>query len=198
MIGSITIGEYTLNKLKNDKSKRKGVRKLNGNMLLVYSVLKYNGNSLFREEILKEINNVFSERKLGTVLKELVEFGYIEEKFVNRKKYYKIIEEKTKDSKVPLSYEITQECIKGSITTNEYSLYCYMKYLEYNKIRMNRFYKGNALEITQDDLARELKISRNRISQMITNLKANKMLSISKIKVDNKNIIEKNIYSFNL
>ena len=78
-----------------------------------------------------------------------------------------------------ISYSATYECIKGSISTEEYELYCYMRYLHNKEQRENpKALKGNLFRINQEDLAKDLNVTQGRISQMIDNLIDEKLLSI--------------------
>ena len=186
----IKLSENSVNKSKNKKSKRKGVRKMNGNMLLVYSVLKNHFDGLYKEELEKELTYKSKRKKIERValsnptliktLKELEENKFITIETINRKKLYKCIPERVKEEcTFVISYSATYECIKGNISTEEYELYCYMRYLHNKEQRENpRALKGNLFRINQEDLAKDLNVTQQRISAMISNLIDEKLLSI--------------------
>lgn len=196
------MAECTVSKAKNKKSKRKGVKKMNGNMLLIYSILKNHIDGLYKEEIVEEItyngevigkdeatgkrtkvkiNNVaLSNPTLIKTLKELEDNGFITVETINRKKFYKLNKERSKEEcKFIISFSATYECIKGFISTEEYELYCYMRYLHHKEQRENpNALKGNLFRINQEDLARELGVTQQRISKMINKLIDEKLLSL--------------------
>lgn len=186
----IEMAECTISKVKNKNSKRKGVRKMNGNMLLIYSILKNHNDGLFKDEIVKEITYKSKRKKVEKValsnptliktLKELEENKFISVETINRKKFYKLNKERSKEEcKFIISFSATYECIKGNISTEEYELYCYMRYLHNKEQRENpNALKGNLFRINQEDLAKDLGITQGRVSQMIDNLIDEKLLSI--------------------
>lgn len=187
---SIRMTENTISKSKNKKSKRKGVKKMNGNMLLIYSVLKNHSEGLYKEELIKEITYksrkkkiekcIFSDKTLRTTLQELEANGFIEVTTIDRKKFYKLKAERVKEELTfDISCAATYQCIKGEITPEEYELYCYMRYLNNKQQREQvKSLKGNLLRVNQDDLAKDLGVTQGRISQMIENLLDEKLLSI--------------------
>ena len=201
----VILDSRDINKIqnKNKKNKRGGLKKMNGEMALIYTILKKHHEGLFREEILEAItyrpvkdkpivvaNNlepkeivyrVFSDRKLGTVLKELVENGFITEEPKGNKKFYKIKQRTLKEEhKIILSYGATDKVIEGDITTSEYELYLYMKYLNHmENLEGNTINKRtDILRVNQEDLAKDLGITQGRIAQMISNLLAERLLLI--------------------
>ena len=186
----VKLSENSVNKSSNKKSKRKGVRKMNGNMLLVYSVLKNHFDGLYKEELEKELTYKSKKKKIERValsnptliktLKELEENKFISVETINRKKLYKCIPERVKEEcTFTISYSATYECIKGNISTEEYELYCYMRYLHNKQQREDTTaLKGNLFRMNQKEIAEGLKITQGRVSQMIDNLIDEKLLSI--------------------
>lgn len=186
----VKLSENSVNKSSNKKSKRKGVRKMNGNMLLVYSVLKNHFDGLYKEELEKELTYKSKKKKIERValsnptliktLKELEENKFISVETINRKKLYKCIPERVKEEcTFTISYSATYECIKGNISTEEYELYCYMRYLHNKQQREDTTaLKGNLFRMNQEDIAKGLGITQGRVSQMIDNLIDEKLLSI--------------------
>ena len=98
--------------------------------------------------------------------------------------------------KIRISYASACECIKGDITTSELELYCYMKYL--NKVTPpKRGQSLNTIQVNQEDLARDLGVTQQRISEMIQNLLDEKLLSIDyRAKSRNTNFMY-NVYLLN-
>lgn len=184
----INLAEQTTKYLK--RSSRKGKKQMNGNQILVYSILKCHSDGLFKEELEKELTYKSRKKKINRValsnptliktLKELEENKFIEVELVGRKKLYKVKETK---NKIELTYNVSFaaafECVKGNISTDELRLYNYMRYLHNKEQRENpKAIKGNILQITQRDLAKDLDITQGRISQMIDNLLDEKLISI--------------------
>ena len=199
----VILDTRAVDKVKNKKSKRKGVKKMTGDMLIIYTILKKYHEGLYREEILKAItynpaknkpflkeNNleevlefrVFQDRKLGNVLKELVDNRFITEERIGNKKFYKIKEKELKEEhKLSISYGATDKVIEGDITTSEYELYCYMKYLNHMQHLQegkNIYNRTDILRVNQKDLAEDLGVTQGRISQMIENLVRERLLLI--------------------
>ena len=139
----------------------------------------------------------FSDKTIRTTLKQLEENGFIEVSTINRMKFYKLKPNRVSENlKIRISYASACECIKGDITTSELELYCYMKYL--NKVTpTKRGQSLNAIQVNQEDLARDLGVDRVRITQMIQNLLDEKLLSIDyRAKSRNTNFMY-NVYLLN-
>lgn len=178
----ITVNETTMKTLK--KSNRKGVKIMEGNDLVIYSILKNHNDGLYKDEIIKELTYKkkcrFSKPTIIKALKNLEDNGFIEIEIVGKKKMYKLT--KTRN-KVELTYNIslsaTYECIKGNITTEELRLYNYIRYLHHKEQRENpKALKGNLFQMTQRDMAKEFGVTQQNISLMINNLLEEKILSI--------------------
>ena len=187
---TIRMSENIVKKVQNKKSSREGVVKMNGNMLVIYALLKNHSDGLYRDEILSELqydskrNKVnhccMSNPTLTKTLKELEENKFITVETIDRKKFYTLNKERVKEEcTFIISMAATYECIKGNITFEEYELYCYMRYL-HNKIQREdpKAEKGNILRINQEDIAKKLNISRERVTQMIKSLLEEKLLTI--------------------
>lgn len=172
------------------KNSRKGVKNMNGNQLLIYSILMCHADGLYRDEIVKELTYKDRKLKKTTValskptltktLKELQDNQFIEVETVGKKKLYKIKEIRSKiDLMYNISYAAAYECIKNNITKEELRLYNYMRYLHNKEQRENpKALKGNILQINQIDLAKEFGVAQQRISLMINHLLDEKLLSI--------------------
>ena len=203
----ITMNETHMSKLKH--SKRKGVKIMKSNDLLVYSILKLHDDGLYKEEILKELtytkkkvvkNVTMSDKTLRETLKSLEDNGFIVIDIQAKgKKLYKVVGTRNKIELTYLvSYSAMFECIKGNITTEELRLYNYMRYLHHKEQRENtKALKGNLFQINQLDLAKELGVTQGRISQMIENLLDEKLLSIWYRQSSKNNGFEYNVYRLN-
>ena len=178
----LTLCETQARSLKN--SDRKGVKVMKGNDLLLYGILKNHSDGLYREELIKEMTFegkcLFGEKPLSTALGNLEENGFIEVKFIDRKKIYKLKDIRNKiELTYNISYGATYECVKRNISTEELRLYNYMRYLHHKQQREDpKALKGNLFQFTQIDLAKEFGTTQGRISQMITNLLDQKILGI--------------------
>ena len=188
----LTIPNRDIKLITNSRRKRKGVKcmkYLNGNMIVIYTVLMNHKRGLYKHELMEELTYKseakgvepichFSDKTIRTTLKQLEENGFIEVSTINRSKFYKLKPNNVSENlKIRMSYARTYECIKGNITTSELELYCYMKYL--NKVTpTKRGQSLNAIQVNQEDLARDLGVDRVRITQMIQNLLDEKLLSI--------------------
>ena len=173
----------------NSRRKRGKVKFMNGNMIVVYTVLMNHRKGLYRNELVEELSYrerdddklkcCFSDNTITKTLNELHVNGFIDITTEGRRKFIKLKSNRvSEDLKIRISYASTYECIKGDITPTELELYCYMKYL--NKITpRKRGEAENALTVTQDELARDLGVDQSRIAQMISNLLGRKLLSIN-------------------
>ena len=172
------------------KNTRKGVKNMNGNQLLVYSILKCHADGLYRDEIIKELSYknkklkidrvALSKNTLTKTLKELEENQFITVETVSKKKLYKVKETRNKaDLTYNISYAAAFECVKGFISTEELRLYNYMRYLHNKEQRENsKALKGNILQVNQADLGKALGVTQQRISKMIESLLNEKLISI--------------------
>ena len=173
----------------NSRRKRKGVKFMNGNGIVIYTVLMNHKKGLYRNELVEELSYrdrdddelkcCFSDNTITKTLNELHVNGFIDITTEGRRKFIKLKSNRvSEDLKIRISYASTYECIKGDITPTELELYCYMKYL--NKITpRKRGEAENALTVTQEELARDLGVDQSRVAQMISNLLGRKLLSIN-------------------
>lgn len=206
----ITLNETNTSKLKH--STRKGAKVMNGNELLIYCLLFNHNDGLTREEITQELtyvkkkkvqNIVMSERTLKTTLKSLEENDFIEViKGNTRAKIPNLYKLKSDRSKIELRYNVsisaTYECIKGRISTEEFRLYNYMRYLHHKEQRENiGALKGNLYQINQTQLAKDFGVTQQRISQMIESLLEEKLLSIWYRQQSKNNGFEYYVYRLN-
>ena len=184
-------------------SKRKGVKVMESNDLLVYCILKNHSDGLYRDEIIKDMTYKkkcrFSKDTLTKALSNLEDNGFIKVELIGKKKLYKI---NTTRSKVELTYNVsygaTYECIKGAISTEELRLYNYMRYIHNYTQRNNpNALKGNLLQVNQVDLAKDLGVTQSRVSQMINNLLEEKILGVWYRQASKNNGFDFNIYRLN-
>ena len=204
----IQFNEKDISKIK--KNNRRGAKTMKANDLLVYSVLKLHNDGLYRNELEKELTYksrkksiekvALSKNTLTDALKSLEQNGFITvEVQAKNKKLYKIIDStSTIDMTFNISYSATMECIKGSIATEEYKLYCYMRYLHHKEQREEpKALKGNLFQVNEVELAEPFGVTQQRISQMIINLVDEKLLSMWYRQESKNNGFIYNIYRLN-
>lgn len=177
----LNISETDMKHLK--KSNRKGVKVMDGNDLVIFSVLKNHSDGLLREDIIAELTYreecLFSKNTLTKSLKNLEQNNFITVETVGKFKLYKIKETKSKvELKYLISYGATYECIKSNISTEELRLYNYIRYVHHREQRENpKALRGNLFQMSQKDIAKEFGVTQQRISQMIDNLLREKIIS---------------------
>lgn len=204
----LKIPDRDLLKIKNSRIKKKGKKYMNGNMLIIYSILLRHNKGLFKDELTEELTYknpekgikakcCMSDKTIRTTLKELEENGFIVVTTIDRKKFYKAKPNYVKDDmKTEISYLAALQCIKGCISTQELELYCYIKYL--NKMAPKK--KGQdpySIYINQEGLANVLGIDQSRISKMIKNLLNEKLMSIDYRSKSSNNNFMYNVYLLN-
>lgn len=166
-------------------SKRKGARKMLSNDLMLYGILKNHREGLYRAEIEKELTYrgtvCLSKPTLTKALQSLENNGFVEVTTEERgKKFYKLKEIRTDiDLTYNISFGATYEAIKGNISPDELKLYQYMRYLHNKQQREDsKALKGNLFQFNQDKLADDLGLTQGRVSQMISNLLFEKIISV--------------------
>ena len=204
----LKIPDRDLLKIKNSRIKKKGKKYMNGNMLIIYSILLRHNKGLFKDELTEELTYknpekgieakcCMSDKTIRTTLKELEENDFIVVTTIDRKKFYKAKPNYVKDDmKTEISYLAALQCIKGCISTQELELYCYIKYL--NKMAPKK--KGQdpySIYINQEGLANVLGIEQSRVSQMIKNLLNEKLMSIDYRSKSSNNNFMYNVYLLN-
>lgn len=197
----LTVSETAMKALK--KAKRKGVKCMEGNDLVIYGILKLHNKGLYRDELVKELTYKkkcrFSEPTITKALKNLADNGFIEVETVGKKKMYKLVNTR---NKVGLTYNIsfaaTFECVKGNITSEELRLYNFMRYLQHKEQRENpKALKGNLFQMTQRDIAKAFGVDQQRISLMVNNLIDEKLMSIWYRQTSNNNGFDYYVYTLN-
>lgn len=204
----LKIPDRDLLKIKNSRIKKKGKKYMNGNMLIIYSILLRHNKGLFKDELTEELTYensekgieakcCMSDKTIRNTLKELEENDFIVVTTIDRKKFYKAKPNHVKDEmKTEISYLAALQCIKGCISTQELELYCYIKYL--NKMAPKK--KGQdpySIYINQEGLANVLGIDQSRISKMIKNLINEKLMSIDYRSKSSNNNFMYNVYLLN-
>ncbi|HZK00424.1 MAG TPA: hypothetical protein VFC79_10465, partial [Tissierellaceae bacterium] len=179
----ITMTESHTRYLKH--SKRKGARKMLSNDLMLYGILKNHREGLYRAEIEKELTYrgtvCLSKPTLTKALQSLENNGFVEVTTEERgKKFYRLKEIRTDiDLTYNISFGATYEAIKGNISPDELKLYQYMRYLHNKQQREDsKALKGNLFQFNQDKLADDLGLTQGRVSQMISNLLFEKIISV--------------------
>lgn len=177
----LNVSETDMKHLK--KSSRKGAKVMDGNDLVLYSILKNHNDGLTREDIISELTYkgecLFSKNTITKALKSLEENNFITVESIGKFKFYKIKDSRSKiELKYLISYGATYECIKGNISTEELRLYNYMRYLHHKEQRENpKALKGNLFQMNQSDIAKEFGVTQQRVSQMIESLLREKIVS---------------------
>lgn len=202
----ITIAESQARHLK--ASNREGAKVMNGNELLVLGILKNHADGLTRLELTKELT--YTDRKANTTTVALCEKTLKEtlkklkaDSFIgsttDKAPIYKVNEPRTPiELTYKISYGATYEAVKGRISTEELRLYNYMRYIHHKDQRINtKALKGNLLQVTQSELAKDLGVTQVRISQMIDSLLCEKIISIWHRQKSKNNGFEFNIYRLN-
>lgn len=184
------------------KSTRKGVKNMNGNMLVIYSLLNRYTEGLYKSELEELLayeirctdkektvitGNFMNSATLVKTLQELEENDFIEVATIDRKKFYKLKEVKSKPEYTYfISMGATFECIKGFISTDELRLYNYLKYLYNMELRKDpKKANDRIIRINQEELAKDLGVTQGRISQMIDSLRRDKILTSTYNQVKN-------------
>lgn len=177
---------------------RKGAKVMKGNQLFIYNVLLNNKDRELNVDEITELitykrrnkvkNIAMSEKTLRDTLKDLLENDYISVVKGNAragvKDKYKVNTVRCKvDKEYTISYFATLAVIWGVISTEDLRLYAYMRYKQDLLVKEGKA-KGNILRINQDDLAKDLGVTQQRISDMIDGLLESKILDIWETKVN--------------
>ena len=191
------------------KSKAKGGKAMNGNELLIYTILLNNADGLSRTELLEELtytkkkvvkNVAMSKNTLTKTLNELEENGFIQiiVGLRNSKLYIPIITKSKENLTYQISYGAIRDVVRGNISPTELRLYFYMRYLHNKEQRENpKALKGNLAYFDQRELAKELGTTQGNISDMIDNLIDEKLLGIWYRQTSKNNGFDYNIYRLN-
>ena len=185
---------------------RKGAKMMKANDLFIYSVLlNYKSKELTKEDILNLITDkttkkaAMSEETLRKTIVSLLDNNYIEVikgvKKLGISDRYKINEVRCSiDKQLKLSYFCTLAVIWGKMTIEEYRLYTHMRYKHHLEQQEGKS-KGNIFRINQEELAKDLNVTQQRISDMINGLLRSGILDIWEIK---KNDLGMEYYTYRL
>lgn len=177
--------------------KRKGAKMMKANDLFIYSVLLNNkGKELTKDDITYLITDKTTEKvamsseTLRKTLVSLIDNGYIEViKGVKRlgiADKYKVNEVRCGiDKELKISYFCTLAVIWGKMTIDEYRLYTHMRY-KHHLEQLEGKAKGNIYRINQIELAEDLGLTQQRISDMINGLLKSGVLDIWEVKKNEK------------
>lgn len=191
--GEIIEMEYKL--CKKLEPQRKDILQLKGNHLLIICILKNNPEGMRTNKIIDELTYngkcSLSHTILDKVLKELIQNSYITKIHKNQENdeddMYKINPIKCKDiDKFSLSYFAVLGVIKGNITSEDFKIYCYLRY------RKNR-----GLNLVQEKIADELGMTQQSISKHIKRLTNEKYLEVVHEKNKDSHQYDINIYKIN-
>ncbi|HBF2507808.1 TPA: hypothetical protein KN164_003981, partial [Clostridioides difficile] len=179
---------------------RKGVKIMTGNQLFIYNVLLNNKDRELNIDDIMELitykrkkkvkNIVMSEKTLRETLKELQHNDYITKtKGVTKlgiKDTYNVKEVRCNiDKQYTISYFVTMAVIWGIISTEELRLYTHMRYKQDLLVKDDKI-KGNILRINQEELAKDLGVTQQRISNMIESLLDTKILDVWETKINDR------------
>ena len=89
------------------------------------------------------------------------------------------------DKQYTISYFATMAVIWGIISTEELRLYTHMRYKQDLLVKDYKI-KGNILRINQEELAKDLGVTQQRISDMIESLLDTKILDIWETKINDR------------
>jgi CTP-dependent riboflavin kinase len=202
----ISIAESQARHLKH--SNRANAKLMNGNELMILGILKNHSDGLTRAQIITELTYTDSKTNITTIalcektLKSILK-SLEENKFINategKTPVYTPHEPRTQiELKYNISYAATYEAIKGRISTEELRLYNYMRYIHHVEQRENsKALKGNLLQVTQKQLAKDLGITQGRASQMLKKLLSEKIISIWHKQKSKNNGFDFNVYRLN-
>lgn len=167
--------EVTIKKCK----KKKGVKQMSGNMLVIYALLKVYYEGISQTEILNQLSKnkekkpCISKPTLIKLLKEMEEMKLIEVKTEGKKKLYKLNSkvDKTKheEYKFSINYACANMVIQNIISAEDMRLYCYMRYLHNVENRTSKK-TGNVFSIRQMELAELYGDNQGNISKAINRL----------------------------
>lgn len=169
------------------KCKKKGAKKMNGYMLIVYGLLKLHTKGLTKDEMIEEmtfrnkkkeiINVAMSERKLRDTLKEMEEKKFIKVGSIGQKKLYELSNEKAEDQlKFVVRASVVFDVIKGYMTQEELQFYCFLRYLQNEQRRLTPSISGNKFVMTQEEIAKKYGVTRKYVNELIGELERKKYI----------------------
>lgn len=186
------------------KCKKKGVKQMNGNELVIYGILKLFNKPLSKDDLLEEItyrnkkkeviNRAMSDKTLRENLKSMEEKNIINSETVNRKKYYKLGRERTQQElNLEVRASVVYDVVKGYLTQEELQFYCFLRYLQHEQRRLTPQIGGNKFIMTQEEISKKYGVTRQYVNELIQELDRKKYLRIEKTN-SNNNSYDYNIY----
>lgn len=169
------------------RCKKKGAKQMNGNMLVVYGLLKLHSKGLTKDEMIEEmtfknkrkkiINTAMSERTLRTTLKEMEEKKFIKVGLIGRKKLYQLSDEKAEEQlKFVVRASIVFDVVKGYMTQEELRFYCFLRYLQSEQRRLTPSINGSKFVMTQAEIAKKYGVTRKCVNELIGELERKKYI----------------------
>lgn len=161
------------------RCKKKGAKNMNGNMLVVYALLKVYYEGISQKEILEQLSKnknkkpCMSKPTLIKVLNEMEQMELIEAQKEGRNKLYKlnskVDETRREEYKFSINYACANMVIQGIISSEDLRLYCFMRYLHNVENRIGKK-TGNVFNIRQTELAEKYGDDQGNISKAINRL----------------------------
>lgn len=169
------------------RCKRKGAKQMNGNMLVVYGLLKLHSKGLTKDEMIEEmtfknkrkkvINTAMGERTLRTTLKAMEEQNFVKVSLIGRKKLYQLSDEKSEDQlRFLVRASVVFDVIKGYMTQEELQFYCFLRYLQNEQRRLEPNITGNKFVMTQAEIANKYGVTRKCVNELIGELERKKYI----------------------
>ena len=163
------------------KCKKKGVRNMNGNMLIIYGILKIHNEPLFKDELMNEmtfrnkkkeiINVVMSERTLIRTLKEMEEKKFITSETVGKKKMYSLARERTQEElNINLPFSLVYDVVRDNLTPEELQFYIFLCYLQNEQKRLDPNITGSEFIMVQEEIAKKYGVTRKCVNELISEL----------------------------
>lgn len=184
----ITTNESVFRKCR--KSNKKGVKEMNGNMCVLFGVLKKHTKGITVSELMEVLSNnkekkcCMSRPTISKTLKELEAINLLTKEKEGKSYIYKLLPESKIDKqyRLNISFGAVKCVIDGQITPEDLRLYCYMRYLHNmykrssNPVEKNRA-KGNILVIPQVELCDKYGIEQNNLSKILNRLECCNMIN---------------------
>ena len=199
----LKLTEKAVRVITKSNKRKKGVKTMEGNNLVIYCLLVYNNKPMSVTDIIEELayrnNKIISERTLRDVLRALESDKLLGIDTVGNTKYYRALSIRAKeDCTFKLSSAAMFECIKGFITPQEFRIYGYLRYaLNKQNREQNNQKRKNIIRIEQTEIAKALDIDQSRVSRAIDNLIAEKLVTIWDTKISKSNGMRYYIYRLN-
>ena len=154
---------------------------MNGNMLIIYGILKIHNEPLFKDELMNEmtfrnkkkeiINVVMSERTLIRTLKEMEEKKFITSETVGKKKMYSLARERTQEElNINLPFSLVYDVVRDNLTPEELQFYIFLCYLQNEQKRLDPNITGSEFIMVQEEIAKKYGVTRKCVNELISEL----------------------------